>query len=161
MGFKSLLLVILAFLLMSSIAYGQTSFNDKDLERYKMKSGNDQGAGQSPESSWEGSRGYDGYDSNAYENKGEWCQQAEQARLDISRASSDAAAAREHYESVHGHYIRRDAYTRVTIEEVEQARAQMDAANEAVDRAKKALEQLESEANRQGIPAGWLQCNFN
>jgi len=157
MGFRSFLLVIMTFLLISSIAYGQASFSNDDLKRYKTKSDSDQGAGQGREESG----GYNIYDSYTSGNSDYWCQQGERARSEISTASSNAAAAQERYDSVHAQFVRSDTNPRVTREEVDNAKLQMDAAIEAVDQAKKALELLESEAHRSGIPPGWLNCNFN
>lgn len=156
MNYKSILLIMPAVLLIGSIAYGQKSFSNEDLERYQSKSGSDQGEEQSQESP--GS--YDRDNSQTYDDRDSWCQLGEMARSDISAASSNVSAAQEQYDSVHGHYIRRDINPRVTIEEVEAARMRLSDAISAVDRAKKALEQLESEAQRKGVPPGWLKCNF-
>ncbi|MBI5849007.1 MAG: hypothetical protein HZB31_13865 [Nitrospirae bacterium] len=159
MGFKSICLVSLAFLWISSIAYGQTSFSNKDLERYKTKS--DSGQGADYDSSKQGSETNFSRETSGDSDKDYWCRQGQQARSEISTANRNAAAAQEQYDDIHARFMTRNTKIRIQKGEVDDARRKQDEAIEEVDRAKKALEQLESEAFRNGIPPGWLNCNFN
>lgn len=157
MSGKSSYLVVLTFLLINSIAYGQMSYSNEDLQRYKEPPDSVQGEGQSQNKSESHDSGY----SKDSDDKYMWCRRGEQARAAISTTNSNAAAAQEHYTSVHYRFMTRDTKPLVKIEEVDAARKQMDAAIDKVGRAKLALDQLETEARREGIPPGWLECNFN
>lgn len=174
MPFKALLYFVGASLLVGSIAYGQMSFSDSDLERYKKKSDNqavEQGGRDEPsngKSSGQDSqtiirRGrsgvYDGDYSKTSDDKDVWCQRGEQARAEISSAESNAAAAREHYAVINAQF--QTERTKTRFKEVADAKQEADEAYNAVDRARKALERLENEAHRKGVPPGWLKCNFN
>lgn len=159
MAFKTLFAVIGALLLISSVTYGQMSFGDTDLERYKgggsrfvreeqPSTNNERPTGETNSTNKREDR---------IKDQDYWCEKATAAADRVSAAAINSMNTNSTARSVASTYG--DRYS--GSQAVANAHIAADAADRELAEAKAAQKRLEDEAHRKGVPSGWLKCNFN
>lgn len=148
---KYLFFSILALTLTVSIAYAEKVFTDEDLEKYNVapitqsKSATENSSANTGEKEVQQKK----------EDPQLWCNRATELK---DRLSSSKLA---YSQAVEGKIQADRAYLFVGSPQArEEAISKISQAEAAVQAAESALRDLEDDAHRQGIPPGWLRCQF-
>lgn len=148
---KYLFFSILALTLTASLAYAEKVLTNEDLEKYnvapitKSKSETENGSADT------GGREV----QQQKEDPQLWCNRARELKDKISSAKAAYIQAQERKAEADRNYLSIGASAAR-----EEANAKLSQAETAVKAAESELRDLEDSAHRQGIPPGWLRCQF-
>jgi len=146
---KYLFFSILALSLTASIAFAEKVLTNEDLEKFKVAP-----ISKTPTENSSANTG----EIEVQQNKEDaqlWCNRARELKDRISSAKAAHSQAQGEKAEAELNFLRMGSSAAR-----KEASSKLSQAEAAVQAAESALRDLEDDAHRQGIPPGWLRCQF-